>query len=101
MQLRMPQVFGAVIWQREMNSCELVLDDSWFESYLQFFLLLLLKLYAFSFQSVACLNRSEQALECEETAVASVSTAGPSDEAAAPGISKFHVFVCNLQLVVV
>ncbi|KAG0567085.1 hypothetical protein KC19_7G108600 [Ceratodon purpureus] len=29
--------------------------------------------------------RSEQALECEETAVASVTTAGPSDDAAAPG----------------
>lgn len=65
-----------------------VCNDFWSERCLQFSC-------CFSFHNVACLNRSEQALECEETAVASVTTVGPSDDAAAPGISKFHVFVCN------
>lgn len=41
------------------------------------------------------LHRSEQALECEETVVASVSTAGPADEAAVPGIRLCSTFVCN------
>ena len=60
-----------------------------------FSLLLPCTIYSFSFHSVPCLNRSEQALECEETAVASVAAAGPSDDAAAPGIAKFQVFfVC-------
>lgn len=37
------------------------------------------------------LDRSEQALECEETAVASVASAGPADEAAALGILQFRL----------
>lgn len=52
-------------------------------------------LRSFSFHIVACFNRSEQALECEEAAVATVSTAGPSNEAAAPGIVKFLCLVCT------
>ncbi|XP_024396661.1 protein MOR1 [Physcomitrium patens] len=36
--------------------------------------------------------RSEQALECEETVVASVSTAGPADEAAVPGSSDIDEY---------
>ena len=55
---------------------------------------------ACSCHDFALLNRSEQALECEETAVAAVATAGPSDDAAAPGIWNFMVLsrtTCNIQ----
>jgi hypothetical protein len=36
------------------------------------------------------LDRSEQALECEETAVSSVTAAVPTDDAAAPGTTKLY-----------
>lgn len=46
-------------------------------------------------------DRSEQALECEETAVASVAAAGPTDDVAAAGTTKFCFLRMDMHHVIV